>query len=141
MLIPIIFIITIINVVAELKEEYRRIHKLLDYVLAIAAFWIFIEIIKIGINQYKQLNVINTLISFMIPIVYLIMIIPLEYFFELYAKYEVLFVRMTFKEEKDKSGRLHHRIATFRACGLSVYRVLLFQGEYMKKMYIKMKEE
>lgn len=61
MLIPIIFIITIINVVAERKEEYRRIHKLLDYVLAIAVFWIFIETIKIGINQYKQLNVINTL--------------------------------------------------------------------------------
>ena len=60
-LIPIIFIITIINVVAERKEEYRRIHKLLDYVLAIAVFWIFIETIKIGINQYKQLNVINTL--------------------------------------------------------------------------------
>lgn len=56
----------------------------------------------------------------MIPIVYLIMIIPLEYFFELYAKYEVLFVRMTFKEEKDKSVRLHHGIATFRACGLSI---------------------
>ena len=140
-LIPTIFIITIINVVAERKEEYRHIHKLLDYVLAIAAFWIFIETIKIGINQYKQLNVINTLISFMIPIVYLIMIIPLEYFLELYAKYEVLFVRMTFKEEKDKSVRLHHRIATFRACGLSVYRVLLFQREYMKKMYIKMKKD
>lgn len=91
---------TIINVVAERKEEYRRIHKLLDYILAIAAFWIFFETIKIGINQYKQLNEINILISFMIPLVYLIMIIPLEYFLELYAKYEVLFVRMLVLEYK-----------------------------------------
>ena len=52
-LIPTIFIITIINVVAERKEEYRRIDKLLEYVLAIAVFWIFFETIKIGINQYK----------------------------------------------------------------------------------------
>ena len=38
----------------------------------------------------------------MIPIVYLMLIIPLEYALELYAKYELLFLRMTFKEEKDK---------------------------------------
>ena len=74
--------------------------------MAIAGFWIFYETIKIGINEYKQLNIINTLVSFMIPIVYLILIIPLEYILELYSKYEVLFLRMTFKEEKDKRIRL-----------------------------------
>lgn len=140
-IIPVITIITVMNVIAERKEEYKNVHKLLDSVLAIAGFWIFYETIKIGINEYKQLNIINTLVSFMIPIVYLILIIPLEYLLELYSKYEVLFLRMTFKEEKDKRIRLHHRTAIFRECNFSVRKILLFQREYMIQMYALMKED
>ena len=139
-IIPVIAIITVMNVIAERKEEYKSVHKLLDSVLAIAGFWIFYETIKIGINEYKQLNIINTLVSFMIPIVYLILIIPLEYALELYSKYELLFLRMTFKEEKDKKTKIRHRVAIICSCRISVRRVLLFQREYMGRMYVKMKD-
>lgn len=64
-IIPIITIITVMNVIAERKEEYKNVHKLLDFVLAIAGFWILYETIRVGIIEYKELNVINTLVSFM----------------------------------------------------------------------------
>lgn len=139
-IIPVITIITVMNVIAERKEEYKNVHKLLDSVLAIAGFWIFYETIKIGINEYRQLNIINTLVSFIIPIAYLILIIPLEYALELYSKYELLFLRMTFKEEKDKKTKIRHRVAVICSCRISVRRVLLFQREYMGRMYVKMKD-
>ena len=139
-IIPVITIITVMNVIAERKEEYKNVHKLLDSVLAIAGFWIFYETIKIGINEYKQLNIINTLVSFIIPIAYLVLIIPLEYALELYSKYELLFLRMTFKEEKDKKTKIRHRVAVICSCRISVRRVLLFQREYMGRMYVKMKD-
>ena len=139
-IIPVITIITVMNVIAERKEEYKSVHKLLDSVLAIAGFWIFYETIKIGINEYKQLNIINTLVSFIIPIAYLILIIPLEYALELYSKYELLFLSMTFKEEKDKKTKIRHRVAIICSCRISVRRVLLFQREYMGMMYVKMKD-
>ena len=139
-IIPVITIITVMNVIAERKEEYKSVHKLLDSVLAIAGFWIFYETIKIRINEYRQLNIINTLVSFIIPIVYLILIIPLEYALELYSKYELLFLRMTFKEEKDKKTKIRHRVAIICSCRISVRRVLLFQREYMGRMYVKMKD-
>ena len=139
-IIPVITIITVMNVIAERKEEYKSVHKLLDSVLAIAGFWIFYETIKIRINEYRQLNIINTLVSFIIPIVYLILIIPLEYALELYSKYELLFLRMTFKEEKDKKTKIRHRVAVICSCRISVRRVLLFQREYMGRMYVKMKD-
>lgn len=139
-IIPVITIITVMNVIAERKEEYKNVHKLLDSVLAIAGFWIFYETIKIGINEYRQLNIINTLVSFIIPIVYLILIIPLEYALELYSKYELLFLRMTFKEEKDKKTKIRHRVAIICSCRIYVRRVLLFQREYMGMMYVKMKD-
>lgn len=140
-IIPVITIITVMNAIAEGKEEYKSVHKLLDSVLVIAGFWLFYETIRAGINEYKQLNVINTLVSFMIPIVYLILIIPLEYLLELYSKYEVLFLRMAFKEEKDKKIRLHHRIAVLRVCNFSVHKILLFQRKYLIQMYTSMKED
>lgn len=140
-IIPVITIITVMNAIAEGKEEYKSVHKLLDSVLVIAGFWLFYETIRVGINEYKQLNVINTLVSFMIPIVYLILIIPLEYLLELYSKYEVLFLRMAFKEEKDKKIRLHHRIAVLRVCNFSVHKILLFQRKYLIQMYTSMKED
>lgn len=140
-IIPVITIITVMNAIAEGKEEYKSVHKLLDSVLVIAGFWLFYETIRVGINEYKQFNVINTLVSFMIPIIYLILIIPLEYLLELYSKYEVLFLRMTFKEEKDKKIRLHHRISVLRVCNFSVRKILLFQRKYLIQMYTSMKED
>ena len=140
-IIPIITIITVMNVMTERKEEYRTVHKLSDFVLAAAGFWILYETIKIGVNEYKELNALNTLVSFMIPIVYLIFIIPLEYALELYSKYELLFVRMSFKEEKDKKIQRRHRWLVIKVCKLSVHKVLLFQKKYWYKMYSKMSVE
>lgn len=139
-IIPIITIISVMDIIAEKKEEYKNVHKLIDIILALAGFWILYETVKIGINEYRELNVINTLVSFMIPIVYLLLIIPLEYLLELYSKYELLFLRMSYKEENNKKIRIKHRIAVLWSCRISVRRVLLFQNEYMFKMYVKMQD-
>lgn len=52
--------IVMMNVIAERKEEYEKVHKLLDIVLAVAGFWILCETIKIGIHEYKELDAFNT---------------------------------------------------------------------------------
>lgn len=98
-------------------------------------------VMYLGIHEYKELDALNTFISFMIPIVYLILIIPLEYILELYSKYELLFVRMSFKEEKDKKIQRRHRWLVIKVCKLSVHKVLLFQKKYWYKMYSKMSVE
>ena len=140
LIIPITTVMVIMNAIAERKEEYKKVHKLLDIILAITGFWILYETIKIGIYEYKELDAMNTFISFMIPIVYLILIVPLEYMLELYSKYELLFLRMSFKEDKDKKIQRRHRWLVLKTCKFSVYRVLLFQKKYWCKMYSKMSE-
>ena len=42
-IIPITTMIVMMNVIAERKEEYEKVHKLLDIVLAVAGFWILYE--------------------------------------------------------------------------------------------------
>lgn len=137
-IVPIITVIVMMNIVAEHKMEYKAVHKLLDIVLAIMGFGILYETIKIAVHEYKYLNAVNTFISFMIPIVYLIMIVPLEYILELYSKYENLFVRMKLREDENKEIQSKHRRLILIACKLSVHKVMLFQEKYWNKVYKKM---
>lgn len=139
-IIPIITMIVIVNTFAEGKEEYKKVHKLLDIVLAVAGFWILYETIKIGIHEYKELNILYTLISFMIPIVYSISFLPLAYLLELYSKYESLFARMSFKEGKDDKIQKKHCWFVIKICKFSVRKVLLFQKKYCYRMYSRMSE-
>ena len=95
--------------------------------------------IKIGIRNYDILYASETIISFLIPVVYSILLTPLEYLLELYSKYEVLFFRLSRKEKGDK--KIIHRIAIILACNVSIKRVLKFKNEFLGKMYIGMQED
>ena len=46
-IIPIITIISVMDVITEKKEEYKNVHKLIDIILALAGFWILYETVKI----------------------------------------------------------------------------------------------
>lgn len=110
-------------------------------ILTIIGFCILYGTIKVGVEEYRKLNILDTFVSLMIPIVYLFLIIPLEYALELYSKYEMLFIRMRFKESDNKEIQKCHRWQAVRICKLSVYRVLLFQKKYLQKMYRHMSEK
>lgn len=140
LIIPVIVIITIMNEIAKSKDEYRTVHKFLDVMMAVFGFWILYNTVKIGLSEYKDLNLKNTLISFMIPFVYLILTTPLVFALELYSKYEVLFTRMNFYEEAGVKIKIQHRIAIIGACGISIRKICLFQREYLGKMYRKMED-
>ena len=135
-IIPIIAITIMMDVIAERDKEYQAVHKLLQAVLTVLGFCILFGTIQVCVEEYRELNISDTFISFMIPIVYLFLIVPLEYALELYSKYELLFIRMS----EDKKIQMSHRWRVVRICKLSVYRVLLFQRKFWCKMYCRMSE-
>lgn len=102
LIIPIFTIISIMSLISERDIKYRNVHRLTDFLMILLGFIIIFKTIDVGINEYKQLNVLDTLISFFIPIIYLMLTLPLIYIISLYSKYEVLFLRMSFKEEDKK---------------------------------------
>lgn len=101
-IIPIMTAITLLDVVAAQKSETVAVHKLLQSVIAFIGLCLVFQTVKVGIREYRELNMVDTLVSFFIPMVYLLFVTPLEYVFELYSKYEMLFIRMCFKEPRDK---------------------------------------
>lgn len=141
LIIPIITILTIIDAITEHKKEYHTVHEFIQYIFVIIGIWLFYETFKIGLREYKELNILNTFVSFMIPIIYLILIMPLEYAIELYSKYETLFFRISFKNSNDKKVIRKRKLLIIKECGLSIHNVLLFQKEYCSKMYTKMSDD
>lgn len=140
-IIPIVAVTVMMDTIAEHDKNYYAVHKLLQMILTIIGFCILYGTIKVGVEEYRKLNILDTFVSFMIPIVYLFLFIPLEYVLELYLKYEMLFIRMNFKESDDEEIKKCHRWQIIRICKLSVYRVLLFQKKYLQKMYRQMSEK
>ena len=137
-IIPITTVIVLFDTVAEHKSDAIAVHKLLQDVMAFAGLCVILQTVRVGILEYRELNVINTLVSFFIPIVYLLFVTPLEYAFELYSKYEMLFIQMHFKEPSDKMVRRKRHLKVIKVCGLSVKRIMLFQKQCIPRMYISM---
>lgn len=137
-IIPITTVIVLFDTVAEHKSDAIAVHKLLHDVIAFAGLCVILQTVRVGILEYRELNVINTLVSFFIPIVYLLLVTPLEYAFELYSKYEMLFIQMHFKEPSDKMVQRKRHLKVIKVCGLSVKRIMLFQKQCIPRMYISM---
>ena len=137
-IIPITTVIVLFDTVAEHKSDAIAVHKLLQDVIAFAGLCVILQTVRVGILEYRELNVINTLVSFFIPIVYLLFVTPLEYAFELYSKYEMLFIQMHFKEPSDKMVQRKRHLKVIKVCGLSVKRIMLFQKQCIPRMYISM---
>lgn len=127
-----------LDTVAEHKSDALAAHKLFQNVIAFIGLCVILQTVRVGIREYRELNVINTLVSFFIPIVYLLLTTPLEYAFELYSKYEMLFIRMHFKEPSDKRVQRKRHLKVIKVCGLSVKRIMLFQKQCIPRMYVSM---
>lgn len=139
-IIPIMTAITLLDVVAAQKSETVAVHKLLQSVIAFIGLCLVFQTVKVGIREYRELNMVDTLVSFFIPMVYLLFVTPLEYVFELYSKYEMLFIRMCFKEPRDKKVKRKRHLKVIKACGLSVRKIILFQKQCIPQMYVSMSD-
>lgn len=137
-IIPITTAIVLLDTVAEHNDDALAAHKLLQNVIAFIGLCVILQTVRVGILEYRELNVINTLVSFFIPIVYLLLVTPLEYAFELYSKYEILFIQMHFKEPSDKMVQRKRHLKVIKVCGLSIKRIMLFQKQCIPRMYVSM---
>lgn len=139
-IIPTITFIMLIDIIAEHKKEMLVVHKLLQSVLAFLGLCLLLQTVKVGIQEYQALNIINTLVSFFIPIIYLLLVTPLEWAFELYSKYEMLFIRMSFKTPSDEKIRKKRNLKVTKICGMSIRKIMLFQKQCVPQMYVLMPE-
>lgn len=136
---PVILFISIIQIYADKSDNSVSVRKLCDAILSIIGITIFILTIRAAISDYKYLNIQITAVSFLIPLVYSVLFLPVSYLFALIAKYEIVFIRMGFYDD-NSPFKSKHRKQLLQTCRLSLKRLILFEREYLHQMYAGMSE-
>ena len=137
-LISVIFIVDLYN------DNYVKDQKLSRYSNKISGYvgiFLTIRICLSAINQYKDINIKDELVGFMIPIVYLFLTLPLFYIMGLYSTYEDLFSYMPFNFKVSKEVKLRRYYKVIKTCLFSIDKLIVLKEYYVPKMYIKMTEE
>lgn len=140
-ILPVLTIFILLQAVSECKDEYKSVHKVFDWIVAISGFLILGFTIETAISSYKSIEGTQTLVSFCLPLIFSLLYLPIAHGFAIYAKYEILFIRMSFKEPKDKKVQWNHRRKVVSVCKFSYKKLCRFSREYVQNMYVKMKDD
>lgn len=136
---PILFILMILQ--STLVKKSEKTQKSIDGFVGLFGLGIIALTIKSAIDSINSVQFIDIAVGFVLPMVLSILYLPVAYFFAVYAKYEILFMRMSFKEPNDKKIKLKHRLDTIKVCRLSYKKICRFLNEYIPKMYVTMNQE
>lgn len=133
---PILVVLMIMQ--SSLVKKTEATKKVVDCIVGIAGLIIIGLTVKSIVDSIGEVYFVDILVGLLLPIILSIIYLPVAYLFALYAKYEILFMRMGFKEPDDKKLRHKHQLQVFLCCKLSYKKVCKFLNEYVKKMYIRM---
>ena len=135
-IIPILFIITILQVFSELDNKYKQFVKWSTIVLFIIVLVMIIHSIKkIGCN-FNYSIFIYLLIYLFMPLLMSILYLPLAYLIGVYSVYDDIYSRINFLKlisEKEKLDRKKYIVKTVK---LSYRKLVIFQDVYFKLVYI-----
>lgn len=139
-LIPLITIISIMNILADREEHSKQVKKLMSmilFIIGIIIIWLSVkELIHISdIEEIKSL-----VISFMIPIIFSLLYLPIAYTFAIFSKYETLFLRMSFKSPDNKKILKNRKMLVISICKVSVKKIIEFENMCLPYMYVSMSD-
>lgn len=100
---PILVLISIMFAVASTKSEYKVVEKLMENILVVLGTIIFIISIYKVVSDFYSLATLDTLKSFLLPIILTVSFLPCVYLLALFSIYEMLLIRIKMREQKDIS--------------------------------------
>ncbi len=137
---PVLVFFILLQAFAGIRDEYIAVKKLMNWIVAISGFVILGFTIRDAITSYSKLGTVDIIVTFCIPIIFSLLYLPIAHGFAVYAKYEIVFIRMSFNEPSDKKIIRKHRLKVISACKLSYKNIYKFEKEYIKHIYVNMKQ-
>ena len=126
--------------IAAKDEQYKQVKNLLDWIIALFGAFVLYFTAKKAFNSYSDIGMIDTLVSFSIPILFSALYVPVAYILAVYARYQILFIRLKYKLPMNKKVRLKRNLQIISKCQLSYKRVRRFEKEYTNRCYSRMSE-
>ena len=139
--IPFVTFIFIMDFFAGREDKYKQVKKLTSVTLGIIGISILVFSIKAAIHISDIDEIRELLVSFLIPIIFSLLYIPIAYSFATYSRYEMLFLRMSFKSPKDKKVLNKRKIAIIHICKISVKKIIEFENKCLPYMYVSMSDD
>lgn len=140
-IVPIATILSLLSLYPERNSNYESVYKIIDGIMGAFGLFLAFKTIEVGIYEYKYIDMKDTLVIFMIPIVYSFLSIPLYYIIRLYTKYEIVFVSLPFNKVINSKAKKRRFYKIFKVCCFSIEKLEYFYKNYVPYMYISMTEE
>jgi hypothetical protein len=124
-LIPVIFIVAILELFSKKEDKYKAVNKLLVIIQMVLGIIVLGFSIISAVSDYQNLVGINSIKSFILPLILMTLYFPFTYAWLLYARYEVLFTKISViysNVKKPEIGKILKR-ETFKLCLFSYDRI------------------
>ncbi len=95
-LIPILFFSGILQVKASMTSEHKKVEELIKNILTYFSIFVLFYSFYKTIQEYREIFNIESLKSFLLPVILTITFIPFIYLYTLIVKYEELWIKLNF---------------------------------------------
>ncbi|WP_099321453.1 hypothetical protein [Anaerococcus sp. Marseille-P3625] len=140
-IVPIVTILSVLSLYTERNSNYESVHKIVNGIMGGFGLFLAFKTIEVGIHKYKYLNSKDTLVSFMIPIIYLFLSLPLYYIIRLFSEYETVFLSIPFSDGINPKVKRRRFFKIFKVCGFSTKKLECFYKHYVPYIYMSVSEE
>lgn len=125
-LMPFLIFLTLILVVTQSENKYDRVNQFLMNIFSFLGATFFIYITYKTFISYEVLFTIHNLLSFILPLVLTILIVPFIYFLAVYIKYERLYILIDIRtNDNSKKKLLKKEILLFANINLNRLTLIL----------------
>jgi hypothetical protein len=116
-ILPIVVIAAMMQAVASFKEEHKPVENFIKNLFLYFSIFVFLFSLYKTVASYREVFTFDNFKSLMLPVVLTITFLPFMYLFNLYVKYEMLWVTLKFmirdKAERKKVKRQILWVANF----------------------------
>lgn len=119
-LLPILFFLTVSDLILNKKEEFKSIAKFFENLKVFVGFLILTYAVFEVIKNWDSFLNITTLQAFLLPIILTLLYLPFLYFLVLYSNYDSLFNRLEIGADKNRELKWHAKKIIFKNCLFSI---------------------
>lgn len=135
-IIPVVFIITILQVFSELDDRYKQFGEWPAIVLSIVVVVMIIHSIKEIVCNFNCSIFIYLLIDLFMPLLMSILYLPLAYLIGVYSVYDDIYSHINLLKVISEKEKLDRKKNIFKVFKLSYRKLMAFKNDYFKVVYL-----
>jgi hypothetical protein len=122
-LLPALTLIILSEELSKTNSKYKSVENLMNRLQILLSFIVLFWVSYKTVTDFKNFWTVNTLKSFLLPIILSSIFLPFIYFLVLYSRYEILFLGLSLGEVKTRELKIYAKKKIFKKCFLSLKKV------------------